>query len=224
MDSAALGGEDFNPFLCGEESFGTGADHVREKDGLWAVLAWLSILAAANAPGAPGADAGLVSVEAVVRRHWAAFGRNFYCRYDYENVDSAAAEALMAGLRGRIAAFAAAAAAAAAAALPYVERVGDYSLSLCDEFRYVDPVDGSVSEKQGLRFIFSDGSRIVFRLSGTGSVGATVRVYIEKLEVDAARQDVATADALRGLSDIAVRGGLVDIARALSRDAPTVIT
>ena len=226
MDSGLLGKGDLCPFLCGEESFGTGADHVREKDGLWAVLAWLSILAAANAAAPVGQ---LVSVEAVVRRHWAEFGRNFYCRYDYENVDNAAAEMLMAHLRGRIAAF-------AAAGESHLEPLGDggggggggggrngFALAKCDEFRYVDPVDGSVSDRQGLRFVMQDGSRVVYRLSGTGSVGATVRVYIEKLELDAAKQGMATADALRELVGLAI-GSLVDIAKVLSRDAPTVIT
>jgi phosphoglucomutase len=230
MDSGALGKEDLCPFLCGEESFGTGADHVREKDGLWAVLAWLSILAAANAAAPAGQ---LVSVEAIVRRHWATFGRNFYCRYDYENVEGAAAEALMAHLRGRIASFAAAAAAAAAAtaataaAPPHSEPLGgaggSFALAHCDEFRYVDPVDGSISDRQGLRFVMQDGSRVVYRLSGTGSVGATVRVYIEKLELDAAKQDQTTAEALRELVGLAI-GSLVDIVKVLGRAAPTVIT
>jgi phosphoglucomutase len=228
MDSGLLGKEDLCPFLCGEESFGTGADHVREKDGLWAVLAWLSILAAANAAAPVGQ---LVSVEAIVRRHWATYGRNFYCRYDYENVEGEAAEALMAQLRGRIAAFAAAGAGARAGADAGAEALGvvvvgggAFSLAQCDEFRYVDPVDGSVSDKQGLRFIMQDGSRVVYRLSGTGSVGATVRVYIEKLELDEAKQSAATADALRELVELAVGGGLVDVAKVLGRDAPTVIT
>lgn len=104
MDSSLLGGASFNPFLCGEESFGTGSDHVREKDGLWAVLAWLSILADANRATAVG---GLVGVEEIVRRHWATYGRNYYCRYDYEGVASAAGDAMMDHLRARIAAFAA---------------------------------------------------------------------------------------------------------------------
>ena len=226
MDSGELGEEELTPFLCGEESFGTGSNHVREKDGLWAVLAWLSILAAANAAAPVGQ---LVSVETVVRRHWATYGRNFYCRYDYENVEGAAAEAVMARLRGRIAAFAAAAASAAAGAaagtgVPHTEPLGGgFALAHCDEFRYVDPVDGSVSDRQGLRFVMQDGSRVVYRLSGTGSVGATVRVYIEKLELDAARQAAATADALRELVGLAT-AGLVDLAALLGRAAPTVIT
>jgi len=221
MDSKELGKEDFNPFLCGEESFGTGSDHVREKDGLWAVLAWLSILAHAN----EGVEIGqLVSVETVVKRHWATYGRNFYCRYDYENVASQDAEEMMKHLGARISAFSTAKKASADQA-EYTEAVSPaFSLSECDEFRYVDPVDGSVSEKQGLRFVMKDGSRIVYRLSGTGSVGATVRVYIERYEPDATQQDVNTAEALRDLSVIATGPLLGSIEKFLKRTEPTVIT
>jgi phosphoglucomutase len=225
MDSASLGGPDYNPFLCGEESFGTGSNHVREKDGLWAVLAWLSILAKAN----EGNTGPLVSVEAIVRRHWATYGRNFYCRYDYEGVESAGAEAMMNHLRARIASFSAgknggSAAAGSSASPSYTESLsGGFALAEADEFRYVDPVDGSVSDKQGLRFIMSDGSRVVYRLSGTGSVGATVRVYIEKFEGDVKKQDIATAEALKDLVKIAV-DELGEIARFTGRSEPTVIT
>ena len=211
MDSSLLGGPDHNPFLCGEESFGTGSNHVREKDGLWAVLAWLSILADAN-KNTPA----LVSVEAIVRAHWAEFGRNFYCRYDYEGVDSASAEAMMGALRGHVKAFAA----GGAAAVPIS---GGFTLSTADEFRYVDPVDGSVSDKQGLRFIMTDGSRIVYRLSGTGSVGATVRVYIEKYEPDAHKHGMPTGEALAALVRIAVVE-LGEVQKFTGRAAPTVIT
>ena len=210
-----LGGEDFNPFLCGEESFGTGSNHVREKDGLWAVLAWLSILAAANVRTPVGA---LVSVESIVRAHWAEYGRNFYCRYDYEGVDAVAADALIAHLRERIAVFTAARAAGHPAELS-----GGYAVATADEFRYVDPVDGSVSDKQGLRFIMIDGSRVVYRLSGTGSVGATIRIYIEKYEPDIAKHSAATADALAPLVHIAV-DELGQVAHFTGRAAPTVIT
>lgn len=174
MDSALLGGPDYNPFLCGEESFGTGSNHIREKDGLWAVLAWLQILAHRNAGKAAGEE--LVSVEAIVRKHWEEYGRNYYCRYDYEGVDSAAGDAVMGKLRQRIAAFhssSAGAVGAAGAAGSATEDLGHgFSLAQCDEFRYVDPVDTSVSDKQGLRFIMADGSRVVYRLSGTVSGGA----------------------------------------------------
>jgi phosphoglucomutase len=162
MDSKELGKEDFNPFLCGEESFGTGSDHVREKDGLWAVLAWLSILANVN----DNVEIGkLVSVETIVKRHWATYGRNFYCRYDYENVATSDAESMMKHLGARITAFTDAKH-ASVNQTEYVEPItATFSLSECDEFRYVDPVDGSVSEKQGLRFVMKDGSRIFYRLS-----------------------------------------------------------
>lgn len=220
MDSAKLGGEALNPFLCGEESFGTGSDHVREKDGLWAVLAWLSILAEANRGTAVGS---LVGVEEIVRRHWATYGRNYYCRYDYEGVASAAGDAMMDHLRARIAAFAAKKADNAAHVEPLS---GGYSLAAADEFRYVDPVDRSVSDKQGLRFIMSDGSRVVYRLSGTGSVGATVRVYIEKYQTaegaDPSALDLPTAAALKDLVAIALELGQIE--RILERAAPTVIT
>ena len=226
MDSSLLGGPDFTPFLCGEESFGTGSNHVREKDGLWAVLAWLSILAHANASTPVGA---LVSVEAIVRAHWAEYGRNYYCRYDYEGVDAAAGDAVMAHLRAHIARFAAAAAAAAAAgAAAYTEPLAAapaFSLAAADEFCYVDPVDHSVSEHQGVRFIMADGSRVVFRLSGTGSVGATVRVYIERYTpptAGAAALDLPTADALKDLVAIAL--DLSQVPRITGRAAPTVIT
>jgi phosphoglucomutase len=225
MDSSLLGGADYTPFLCGEESFGTGSNHVREKDGLWAVLAWLSILADANAATPVGA---LRSVEDVVRAHWATYGRNYYCRYDYEGVDAAAGDAVMAHLRARVARFAAAAAAAAgaAAAAAYTEALAPgFDLATADEFRYVDPVDHSVSERQGLRFIAADGSRVVFRLSGTGSVGATVRVYIERYTppgAGAAALDLATADALKDLVAVALE--LSQMERLTGRAAPTVIT
>lgn len=161
MDSAEKGGPSYNPFLCGEESFGTGSDHVREKDGLWAVLAWLSILAHANQQAPPG---HLVTVESIVRSHWKTYGRNYYCRYDYEGVDSVAADRVMAQLRAHIERFTA----AKQAAPEYSEPLsGGFALAAADEFRYVDPVDASVSDKQGLRFIMADGSRIVYRLSGT---------------------------------------------------------
>jgi phosphoglucomutase len=214
MDSSALGKEDYNPFLCGEESFGTGSNHVREKDGLWAVLAWLSILAEANAAAPVGQ---LVSVESIVRAHWAEYGRNFYCRYDYEGVDAAAAERMMDHLRARIAAFGQNPAGEGG------KLSGGFTLGTADEFRYVDPVDGSVSDKQGLRFIMTDGSRIVYRLSGTGSVGATVRVYIEKYEPDAAKHDTPTGAALKELVHIAVEE-LGRVQEFTGRSAPTVIT
>lgn len=180
QDSGELGKENFTPFLCGEESFGTGSSHIREKDGLWAVLAWLSILAKRNE-----GQSALVSVEAIVREHWAKYGRNYYVRYDYEAVDTAKANSVMDHLRDRVAAF--------ASDSKDAEVVGDKALSSADEFAYTDSVDGSVTERQGLRFNFKDGSRVVFRLSGTGSVGATIRMYLEKLETDAANHSFTNA-------------------------------
>ncbi len=215
MDSGERGGRDYTPFLCGEESFGTGSNHVREKDGLWAVLAWMSLLAAANAGTPVG---GLVGVEALVRAHWARFGRNYYCRYDYEGLETARADAVFARLRARVA--------AGPGALGVVGGggggEGQYTLATCDEFSYTDPVDGSVSAAQGLRFGMQDGSRVVYRLSGTGSVGATLRVYIEKFESDPKLHDQPTAVALKGLVDVAL--ALADIENLTGRKEPTVIT
>jgi phosphoglucomutase len=184
--------------LCGEESAGTGSDHVREKDGVWAVLFWLDILAARGA-----------SVEAIVRDHWRRFGRNFYSRHDYEGVDTAAANGLMANLR------------AALAMLPG-QTVEAAQIASADDFAYTDPVDGSVSTAQGIRIGLADGSRIVFRLSGTGTEGATLRVYLERFEPDASKHDVPTQQALSGL--IALADRLAGIAQRTGRTRPTVIT
>jgi len=184
--------------LCGEESAGTGSDHVREKDGVWAVLFWLNILAVRGE-----------SVEAIVRDHWRRFGRNFYSRHDYEGVDSAAANALMAHLRESL------------ATLP--GRVFDAeTVASADDFAYTDPVDGSVSTAQGIRIGLASGSRIVFRLSGTGTEGATLRVYLERFEADAAKHGVETQQALAPL--IALADRLAGIRERTGRERPTVIT
>jgi len=184
--------------LCGEESYGTGSDHVREKDGVWAVLFWLNILAVRGE-----------SVEAIVRDHWRRFGRNFYSRHDYEGVDSAAANALMAHLRESL------------ATLP--GRVFDAeTVASADDFAYTDPVDGSVSTAQGIRIGLASGSRIVFRLSGTGTEGATLRVYLERFEADAAKHGVETQQALAPL--IALADRLAGIRERTGRERPTVIT
>ena len=184
--------------LCGEESAGTGSDHVREKDGIWAVLFWLDILAARGE-----------SVEAIVRDHWRRFGRNFYSRHDYEGVDSAAANALMAHLRDSLATLAG--------------RVfGAETVASADDFAYTDPVDGSLSTAQGIRIGLASGSRIVFRLSGTGTEGATLRVYLERFEPDAAKHAVDTQAALAPL--IALAGQLAGIREYTGRERPTVIT
>jgi phosphoglucomutase len=184
--------------LCGEESFGTGSDHVREKDGLWAVLFWMNILAERGQ-----------SVAEIVREHWRIYGRNYYTRHDYEAVDSAAANGLVDTLR------------AATATLPG-QQFGSYTVDYADDFRYVDPIDDSVSEKQGIRIGFKDGSRIVYRLSGTGTEGATLRVYIEAYEPDPAKHDLDTQQALAEL--ITIANSLAGIRERTGRKEPTVIT
>jgi len=182
--------------LCGEESFGTGSDHVREKDGLWAVLMWLNVLAARKE-----------SVAAIVRAHWAEYGRNIYSRHDYEGVDSDAANGLMAHLRGLSLAG---------------KTLGKYTVATNDDFAYTDPVDGSVSTSQGIRVIFTDGSRVVYRLSGTGTEGATLRVYIEQYEPDPARHNLDPQVALADL--ITIARDLAAIETRTGRKEPSVIT
>ncbi|HJV01040.1 MAG TPA: alpha-D-glucose phosphate-specific phosphoglucomutase [Burkholderiaceae bacterium] len=184
--------------LCGEESYGTGSDHMREKDGLWAVLFWLNLLAASGK-----------SVAALVQEHWARYGRNYYSRHDYEAIDSAAAAELMDALRARLGGLAG-------------QRLGDYSVELADDFRYTDPVDGTVANQQGVRIVMTDGSRVVFRLSGTGTEGATLRVYLERYEADPAQHHLPTQQALAGL--IAVAEHVAGISAYTGRRAPSVIT
>jgi phosphoglucomutase len=181
--------------ICGEESAGTGSNHVREKDGLWAVLLWLNILAARKQ-----------SVDEIVRGHWATYGRNYYTRHDYDEVDTAAAIKLMDDLRAK---------------LPNLS-VGGKKLSYADDFSYLDPVDGSTSSKQGVRISFADGSRIVFRLSGTGTVGATLRVYLERYEPPDGQHDLDTQAALADL--IAIAESIAEIRQRTGRSAPSVIT
>jgi phosphoglucomutase len=184
--------------ICGEESAGTGSDHVREKDGLWAVLLWLNILAVRKE-----------SVADIVRGHWRTYGRNYYSRHDYEGVDTADANRLMDALRQ---------------ALPNLpgREVAGLTVEAADDFAYHDPVDGSVSEKQGVRVLFAGGSRVVFRLSGTGTSGATLRVYIERYEPDADRHDVETEAALAEL--IAAADEIAGITNYTGRSRPSVIT
>jgi len=184
--------------LCGEESAGTGSDHVREKDGVWAVLFWLNILAVRRE-----------SVEQIVRGHWQRFGRHYYSRHDYEGVDSAAANNLIARLRDSL------------ATLPG-QTFDGATIATADDFAYTDPVDGSVSSAQGIRIGLHDGSRIVFRLSGTGTEGATLRVYLERFEPDPAQHAIETQQALGGLIALAER--LAGIRALTGRSAPTVIT
>lgn len=184
--------------LCGEESFGTGSDHVREKDGLWAVLFWLNILAVRQS-----------SVAEIVREHWAKFGRNFYTRHDYENVELHGANELIQHLRNQI------------SQLPG-QPFGKYQVEFSDDFAYTDPIDGSVSTAQGIRVGFSDGSRIVYRLSGTGTEGATLRVYIESFEPEVEKHHLDAQVALQEL--IAIADEIAGIKRFTQRAEPSVIT
>jgi phosphoglucomutase len=204
MDSKELyGGTEYVPFICGEESFGTGSDHVREKDGIWAVLAWLSILAHNN----ESAQKPLVTVEDIVTQHWGKYGRNYYSRWDFEGVDKSQAETMMDKMR-------------ADSAVNTNRTIGKYTIGQADDFTYVDPVDGSVSKKQGIRFLMTDGSRIIFRLSGTAGSGATVRMYIEQYEPT--NINMNASDALAELIRIAL--DLCDIKTFCGTDTPTVIT
>ncbi|XP_011101150.1 phosphoglucomutase, chloroplastic [Sesamum indicum] len=194
--------------ICGEESFGTGSDHIREKDGIWAVLAWLSIIAYRNKDKKPGEK--LISVSDVVNEHWATYGRNFFSRYDYEECESEGANKMIEYLRDLVSKSKAG------------DKYGSYTLHFADDFTYTDPVDGSVVSKQGVRFVFTDGSRIIFRLSGTGSAGATVRVYIEQFEPDASKHNVDAQTALKPLIDLALSTS--KLKEFTGREQPTVIT
>ncbi len=184
--------------LCGEESFGTGSNHVREKDGLWAILFWLNILAVRQQ-----------SVEQIVREHWQTYGRNYYSRHDYEGVETDQANTLMQNLRS---------------SMPTLKgkQFGQYEVEYSDDFSYTDPVDGGVSQKQGVRIGFTDGSRIVFRLSGTGTHGATLRVYLESYEPDSTKHDLDAQQALTSLITLADQ--MAQIHTLTGREQPTVIT
>ncbi|MDP1708173.1 MAG: alpha-D-glucose phosphate-specific phosphoglucomutase [Gammaproteobacteria bacterium] len=184
--------------LCGEESFGTGSNHIREKDGLWAVLFWLDLLAARR-----------VSVEQIVREHWARYGRNFYTRHDYEDLPAAPAQELLQSVREQSASL-------------QGKRLGGYVVQQSDDFAYTDPVDHSVSRQQGVRILFECGARIVYRLSGTGTEGATLRVYIERYEADPAQHTQDTQAALAGL--IALADEIAQLHKRTQRDKPSVIT
>jgi phosphoglucomutase len=184
--------------LCGEESAGTGSNHVREKDGLWAVLLWLDILAARREP-----------VVGIMQDHWAHYGRHYYSRHDYEEVDADAAQGLMGNLREQIGSLAG-------------TRYGDLTVKHADDFAYHDPVDGSVSEHQGIRVLFEDGARIVYRLSGTGTAGATLRVYLEAFEPDPGKHGQDPQAALAAL--IAVADAIAGIRQRTGRTKPSVIT
>ncbi|MBX4907660.1 MULTISPECIES: alpha-D-glucose phosphate-specific phosphoglucomutase [Rhizobium] len=184
--------------ICGEESSGTGSNHVREKDGLWAVLLWLNILAVRGE-----------SVADVVTQHWQTYGRNYYSRHDYEGLDTGAANGLMDNLRSQL------------STLPG-KSIGSLKVEKADDFAYHDPIDKSVSEHQGIRLLFEGGSRVVFRLSGTGTSGATLRVYIERYEPDSTRHNIETQEALADL--IAAAESIASIRERTGRDEPTVIT
>ncbi|ELX10499.1 phosphoglucomutase Pgm [Janthinobacterium sp. HH01] len=184
--------------LCGEESYGTGSDHVREKDGVWAVLFWLNLLAVSGK-----------TVEQLLGEHWARFGRNYYSRHDYEGVDPKAANELMASLRIKLATLAG-------------QDLGHYVVDFADDFTYTDPVDGSVATQQGIRIVMTNGSRIVYRLSGTGTEGATLRVYLERYEADPVYHHLPTQQALSALILIAEQVG--GITGWTGRARPTVTT
>ena len=184
--------------ICGEESAGTGSDHVREKDGIWAVLLWLNILAARKQSAAD-----------IMTEHWATYGRNYYARHDYESIAKDRADALMAALRERL------------DSLPGTSNSGG-AIQSADDFAYTDPTDQSVSRNQGVRILFADGSRVVFRLSGTGTEGATLRVYIERYVGPDGDLRMETAEALAPL--IAAAQELADIRGFTGMDRPSVIT
>jgi len=183
--------------ICGEESFGTGSNHVREKDGIWAILFWLNILASTKK-----------SVAEIVKDHWAKFGRNYYSRHDYEAVDTSVANTIMENLRKQLADLKG-------------QTFGDYQVALADDFSYTDPIDGSVSEHQGIRIIFTNGSRIVYRISGTGTVGATIRIYLEKYEQDINKQDLEVQSVLQSLAKIAVE--LSQISKLSGKEKPDIV-
>ena len=190
--------------LCGEESFGTGSNHVREKDGLWAVLCWLNIIAAKQK-----VSGQKLSVEQIVMAHWAEYGRNVYSRHDYEAIPTEAANGVMAYIRAQF------------ASLPN-KTFGRYTVKTCDDFSYTDPIDGSLSTGQGIRILFSDGSRIVFRLSGTGTEGATLRIYLEAFEPNVANHHLDAQVALSEMIEIALK--ISELKQRTGRDKPTVIT
>jgi phosphoglucomutase len=184
--------------LCGEESAGTGSNHIREKDGLWAVLLWLNILAVTRKPA-----------DQIVREHWATFGRDYYTRHDYEELETAPANELMDALRAKL------------PTLPG-KRFGGLTIRSADDFAYTDPVDKSVTPKQGIRILFAEDARAVFRLSGTGTSGATLRVYLERFEPKIDRHNLTTAEALAPIVQAA--NEIAEIAARTGRNEPSVVT
>ncbi len=184
--------------LCGEESFGTGSNHVREKDGLWAILFWLNLVAKKRQ-----------SVADIVHEHWQKFGRDIYCRHDYEAIETPIANGIVEHLRAQLSELAG-------------KTFGEYTVKFADEFSYHDSIDGSVSNNQGVRVGFTNGSRIVFRLSGTGTVGATLRIYLEKFEPDATKHDQDAQVALADLIELAEQ--FCQVKQRTGRTEPNVIT
>ncbi len=184
--------------ICGEESFGTGSDHVREKDGLWAVLFWLNLVARRRQP-----------VAEIVQEHWRQYGRDIYCRHDYEAVDAKIANEIFDHLKQQLSGLAG-------------QSFGENTVDYADIFSYTDPVDQSVSHNQGIRIGFTNGSRMVFRLSGTGTVGATLRIYLEKFEADADKHDQDAQEALAELIELAEQ--FCQVKQRTGRTAPDVIT
>ncbi|KAI8919836.1 hypothetical protein DFJ77DRAFT_450126 [Powellomyces hirtus] len=189
--------------ICGEESFGTGSDHIREKDGVWAIIAWLSIIAFASETNPK------VGLNDILNKHYAEYGRNYFSRYDYEEVDSEGANKMMAHLTAFI-----------NDKSNVGKKIDNYEVAQADNFEYTDPIDGSVSKNQGIRIIFKDGSRIIFRLSGTGSQGATVRLYVEKYT--AKDYTTETQTAIQDLIKLAL--DLSKLVEFTGRKTPTVIT
>ncbi len=185
--------------LCGEESFGTGSDHIREKDGLWAVLAWLSILAEEN----KGYDEFTVRVEDVLSAHWKEYGRDFYCRYDYEELSLDETKKVVESIENNF---------------EYFTKLGEGYKAFI--FEYKDPVDGSVSKNQGWVFDFNSAGRIIFRKSGTSSAGVTIRIYFEKYSKT--EIDVEVAEAIKDLTSLALK--LSSIEDITGRTKPNVIT
>ena len=190
--------------LCGEESFGTGSNHVREKDGLWAVLCWLNIIAAKQTKLKQK-----LSVKEIVMAHWAEHGRNVYSRHDYEAIPTEAANGVMAHIKAQF------------SSLPS-QVFGQYTVKIADDFSYTDPIDGSISLNQGIRILFTDGSRIVFRLSGTGTEGATLRIYLEAYEPNVANHYLDAQVALNEMIQISLE--ISELKQRTGSDKPTVIT
>lgn len=191
--------------LCGEESFGTGSDHIREKDGLWAAMAWLSVLAAKQPFG----------VEEIVSDHWKTYGRNFFTRYDYEDCEAAGCNKMMELLEQKMSQ-------PSFIGTKLSANGASFTVSVADNFEYTDPVDGSVSKRQGLRIVFQDGSRLVFRLSGTGSKGATVRLYADCYQTSENSISADSQQVLQPLIQVAL--DLAQLQHFTGRDKPTVIT